>query len=279
MSRTRTRTVQAILGTAVATAAVVIAPAPAHAGTITVACSEKALVAAVNLANATRSPDTLQLAAGCTYRLTSAHGGPSDGLPVITTSIEMIGPATITRSSSQDFRIATVGGRGALTLTTGVTFSNGMASGSGGGILNHGAVTLTQSSLTGNSAGGQGGGLANVGFAGGPAPAATFTGGFVNGNSAMGSGGGIFNGSGATLTTTGLSMSGNSTDTRGGAIAAISSAATTLTSTTITGNTAHLTAGGVYRRGGVMTTTATPITANRHNNCVGSAPAVPTCTR
>jgi hypothetical protein len=38
------------------------------------------------------------------------------------------------------------------------------------------------------------------------------------------------------------------------------------------------TAGGVYRQGGTMTTTNSPITANTPNNCVGSSPAVPTCT-
>ncbi len=255
-----------------------IAPLPAQAATVTVACNENALVAAVNLANTTLGPDTLTLTPGCTYRLTSAHGGSSNGLPVISTSIEMVGPATVTRSSKRDFRIATVTGKGALTLTTGVTFSGGKVNGSGGGILNNGAVTLTQSTLSGNRASGDGGGLANVAVAGSAAPAATFTGGFVTGNRADSSGGGIYNGSGATLTTTGLSMTGNTTEGRGGALAAIASAATTLTSTTITGNTAGNTAGGVYRQGGVMTTTASPITANRPNNCVGSAPAVPTCT-
>ncbi len=274
---TRTRTIQAIFGAAVVTAGVMVA-APAQAATVTVACNENALVAAVNLANTTLGPDTLTLTPGCTYQLTSAHGGSSNGLPVISTSIEMVGPATVTRSSKRDFRIATVSGTGALTLTTGVTFSNGNVRGSGGGILNNGAVTLTQSTLSGNRASGDGGGLANVAVAGSAAPAATFTGGFVTGNRADSSGGGIYNGSGATLTTTGLSMTGNSTDGRGGALAAISSTATTLTSTPITGNTAKVTAGGVYRQGGVMTTTASPITANQRNNCVGSAPAVPTCT-
>src|SRR5947209_18233930 len=98
----------------------------AWADTIPVACSETALVAAITLANSTPAADTLVLAGGCTYTLTSAHGGPTDGLPVITTPIEMIGPATITRANSApSFRIAEVSTTGSLTLTTGVALTNG----------------------------------------------------------------------------------------------------------------------------------------------------------
>jgi hypothetical protein len=37
-------------------------------------------------------------------------------------------------------------------------------------------------------------------------------------------------------------------------------------------------AGGIFRLGGVMTITTSPITGNTPNNCVGSSPAVPSCT-
>jgi predicted outer membrane repeat protein len=282
MRRTRI-VVQALVGaTAVAGGLVVLAPA-AQATTIPVACSENALVAAVNLANSTAAADTLTLAGGCTYALTSAHGGLTDGLPVITTPIEMIGPATITRSSLLPFRIAEVSAAGSLTLTTAVALTNGSAVGDGGGILNHGAVTLTNSSLSGNSATLNGGGLANADTPSGTAPAATFTRSPVTGNTALLSGGGIYNGLRATLTTTGVSgspliITGNTATLNGGGIAANEATATTLTQTAVTVNTALLTAGGVYRVGGTMTTTNTPITANTPNNCVGSTPAVPNCT-
>jgi hypothetical protein len=83
------------------------------------------------------------------------------------------------------------------------------------------------------------------------------------------------------LTTTGVSGSpleikGN-TGSQGGGIAAVNSTATTLTQTAVTTNRALLTAGGVYREGGTMTTTNSPISANTPNNCVGT-PAVPNCT-
>jgi hypothetical protein len=83
------------------------------------------------------------------------------------------------------------------------------------------------------------------------------------------------------LTTTGVSGSpmfvkGNTG--QGGGIAAINSTATTLTQTAVTTNGAGMNAGGVYREGGTMTTTSSPISANTPNNCVGSSPAVPNCT-
>ncbi|MDQ3764044.1 MAG: hypothetical protein M3460_21325 [Actinomycetota bacterium] len=254
----------------------------AQAITIPVACSEDALVAAVNQANSTPTADTLVLAGGCTYRLTSPHGGLTNGLPVITTPMEMIGPATITRSSLLLFRIAEVSSTGSLTLTTSVVLTNGSAVGDGGGILNRGAVTLTNSSLSGNFATLNGGGLANADTPSGTAPAATFTRSPVSGNTALLRGGGVYNGLRGTLTTTGVSgsplrITGN-TGSQGGGIAAVNSTATTLTQTAVTTNRALLTAGGVYREGGTMTTTNSPITGNTPNNCVGSVPAVPNCT-
>jgi hypothetical protein len=293
MRRNRTL-VQALIGaTIVAGGTIALAPT-ASAITIPVACSQNALVAAVNQANATPAADTLVLAGGCTYNMTSPHGSPANGdeaLPVITTPIEMIGPATIRRSSLLGlvrFRIIEVSSSGNLTLTTSVDLTNGSAVGDGGGILNFGAVTLTNSSLTSNRASGNGGGLANAGTASGTAPAATFTRSPLSSNIAGSNGGAIYNGSRATLTTTGVSGSplfirGNTAALRGGGIAAVDSnpvpvTTTTLTQTSVTGNHAGPTAGGVYRQGGTMTTTNSPITANTPNNCVGSVPAVPNCT-
>jgi predicted outer membrane repeat protein len=282
MRRIRT-TIQALIGATVIAGGMAALTPAAQAATIPVACSETALIDAVTLANSTSAADTLVLAGGCTYTLTSAHGGLTDGLPVITTPIEMIGPATITRSSLLPFRIAEVSPTGSLTLTTSVILTNGSAAGDGGAILNHGAVTLTNSTLINNTATGNGGGLANADTPSGTAPAATFTRSPVFTNTALLNGGGIYNGTRGTLTTTGVSGSpmsvlGNKATLNGGGIAAVNSTATTLTQTAVTVNSAGLTAGGVYRQGGTMTTTNSPITANTPNNCVGSAPAVPTCT-
>jgi predicted outer membrane repeat protein len=285
MRRIRT-TFRVLIGATVVTGGMAIFVPAAQAITIPVACSEDALVAAVNLANSTAAKDTLTLASGCTYSMTSPHGSLANGqdaLPVITTRIEMMGPATITRDSQEPFRIAEVSPTGDLTLTTTVAFTNGSAVGDGGAILNFGAVTLTGSSLSGNTATGNGGGLANADTPSGTAPAATFTSSPVSDNAAQLSGGGIYNGLRGTLTTSGVSgsplfITGNSAVVSGGGIAAAGSTATSLTQTAVTTNQAGQTAGGVYRQGGTMTTTTSPISANTANNCVGSAPAVPDCT-
>jgi hypothetical protein len=278
-----------LFGAGLATGGLIALAPAAQAATIPVACSENALVAAVDLANSTPTSDTLVLAGGCTYGMTTAHGGAANALPVITTPIQMTGPATITNASLSGlglFRIAEVGPTGNLTLVTGVAFTRGNVVGDGGGILNRGAVTLTGSTLTGNTASGNGGGLANADTPSGTAPAATFTNSPLSGNTTLlGDGGAIYNGLRGTLSVTGVSgsplfITGNNAG-RGGGISTINSTATTLTQTAVTNNHALLllgNSGGVYRQGGTMTTNSAPITANTPNNCVGSVPAVPNCT-
>jgi hypothetical protein len=286
----RIRAVARVLfGVTVATGGLIVSAPAAQAITIPVACSQNALVAAVNLANSTPTSDTLVLAGGCTYRMTTSHGGAANALPVITTPIEMIGPATVTNASLLGlglFRIAEVSPTGSLTLTTGVAFTRGNVLGNGGGILNRGAVTLTGSTLSGNTASGNGGGLANADTPSGTAPAATFTNSPLSGNTTLlGNGGAIYNGVRGTLTVTGVSgsplfITGNKAG-RGGGISSVNSTATTLTQTAVTNNQALLAlgnSGGVYRQGGTMTTTSSPISANTANNCVSSVPAVPNCT-
>ncbi|MGH3765634.1 MAG: hypothetical protein ACRDS0_08110 [Pseudonocardiaceae bacterium] len=281
MSRHRT-IIRAFLG-ATMMAGGMVALTPAAQATIPVACDENALVAAINQANSTPSADTLTLASGCTYRMTSSHGSRTDGpdaLPIITTAIDLVGPATITRDSAQAFRIAEVSATGKLTLT-GIALTNGSANGDGGAILNRGSVTLTDSSISGNSAN-NGGGLANPNTLSGTAPTATFTRSPVSSNTARYNGGGIFNGIRSTLTTTGVSgtpllITGNTAQT-GGGIVAFYSGSTTLTRTSVTANHAGLTTGGVYRQGGAMANNSSTISANTPTNCAGSSPAVPGCT-
>jgi hypothetical protein len=289
-SRPRTVKLRALTAAAVLTAGIIAAlPAAAQADVVSVPCSESALVAAINTANALPGSDTINLAAGCTYGLTSAHGGAGNGLPVITSVIELVGTPNIITRSGGVFRIAEVSSTGNFTLTR-VTLDNGSTSGDGGGVLNRGAVTFTSagSGLTNNTAGtlgllgGKGGGLSNVDTPGGTAPAATFTGAVVSGNTAGGGGGGIYNGNRDTLTMTSSVVTGNrSTLAKGGGIAAIT-ATTSLTSTPVSVNHADALllggAGGVFRSGGTMTTNTSPISANTPNNCVGSSPAVPNCT-
>ncbi|CAN3983295.1 Probable extracellular nuclease [Kitasatospora purpeofusca] len=275
------RAVPAVVGAVVLTAAATaLAPSTAQAA---VACNEGALVAAVNAANAAGGGN-IALATNCTYTITAPHSNDGEGpnaLPVITTAITLTGDTdTIARSSAPGapaFRIAKVAAGGSLTLKGKVTLRNGNAATDGGGILNHGSVTLTASALTGNTAAGRGGALANADTAAPAAgPAATFTDSTVSGNGSTGQGGGVYNGLRGALTTTGSSVTNNSSGAQGGGIAAVDSAATTLTSTPVSANSAT-TAAGVYRRNGAMTLTTSPVSGNVPNNCVGSSPAVPGC--
>jgi hypothetical protein len=279
-SHPRSGTLRALTGaTALAAGIIAFIPAASQAAVVSVSCSENALVAEINTANQTPGSDTLNLAAGCTYRLTSARGGADNGLPVITSAIELVGtPNTITRSSLALFRIVSVSNTGNLTLTR-VTLDNGSTLGSGGGVLNGGAVTFTSSGsgLTNNTAVGTGGGLSNSDTLGGTAPAATFTGSTVSGNTAGGRGGGIYNGARDTLTMTSSVVTTNGSLLQGGGIASNDST-TSLTSTAVSVNTATLGAGGVFRSNGTMTANTSPISANLTNNCAGSFPAVPNCT-
>lgn len=285
-SHLRISKLRALTGATVLTVGVIaIIPAASQAAVVSVPCSETALVGAINTANASPGSDTLNLAAGCTYQLTSSHGAGGNGLPVITSTIAVVGtPNIITRSSVALFRIAEVSSTGNLTLTR-VTLNNGSILGSGGGVLNRGAVTFTSagSGLTNNTASlGTGGGLSNVDTPNGTAPAATFTGATVSGNTASGMGGGIYNGNNDALTMTSSVVTTNrSLLARGGGIAANAST-TSLTSTPVSVNHADALlvggAGGVLRLGGTMTTNTSPISANTPNNCVGSSPAVPNCT-
>lgn len=70
----------------------------AQAKAAAVACSETALVSAVNTTNAAGG-GVITLTPGCTYTLTSAHGNDGthglDGLPPITTAVTFEGNANV----------------------------------------------------------------------------------------------------------------------------------------------------------------------------------------
>jgi hypothetical protein len=275
-----TRLIPALAGSIVLAAGLTtLIPTAAQAA---VACSETALVAAINLANSSGGGN-VPLTPGCTYTLTKSNGkdghGP-DGLPVITTAISLTGSASvITRSKAAlPFRIAEVSPTGSLTLNS-VTLRDGRTRiDDGGGILNFGAVTLTSSGLTGNTTvAGNGGGIASIGTK----AAATFTTSTLSGNIATkGDGGGLYS-QGGTVTLTGTPVSDNKALRGSGGGIDTLNAVLTLTSSPVTANAADPVVGhggGVFRTKGTVTVTTSPISANTPNNCTGSMPAVPACT-
>jgi len=147
--------------------------------------------------------------------------------------------------------------RGTLTLTNSTLSGNSAIS--GGGIGNSGYLRLTNCTLSGNSAT-VGGGISNSG-------ALTVTNSTLNGNSAT-YGGGISNEE-RTATLTNCTLSGNSATYGGGIINDFGGTAT-LTSCTVSGNRAENDGGGIYNRGGTLTLTNT-IVANSQSggNCAG----------
>jgi hypothetical protein len=150
--------------------------------------------------------DTINLAGGCTYTLTTTLTINSDGGNLLT-----INGNGATISGNNAVRVLYINSS-ATVMINNLTINGGRADGgSGGGISNlGGALTLTNSTVSGNSAY-RGGGIANLG--GG---VLTLTNSTVSVNSASSSGGGIFSGAGGMLTLTNSTVSGNSAGSGGG---------------------------------------------------------------
>jgi CSLREA domain-containing protein len=223
--------------------------------------------------------DTIVLAAGQTYTLSkdtdggghaTDSGADNDDLD-ITSAITIQGNgATIERSTTVpcnlnstaatgEFRIFEVTSSGTLTLQN-VTVRNGCADGSvfsnnrdGGGIASEGTLTLTGSTISGNSASGDGGGILGGGTM-------TITNSTFSGNSASKLGGGISSlGFSTVMTITNSTFSGNSTSQLGGGIA--NGGTMTIINSTFSGNSTSSAGGGIWNNG-TMTVTNSTISGN-----------------
>jgi hypothetical protein len=214
-----------------------------YAAVFDVPCGDvAALIAAITAANAKRQNDVINLAA-CTYTLTAVenHTDGPNGLPSIISRIKINGAGAaqtiITRNpAAAPFRLVHDARSGNLVLQ-GVSLTNGLlASGTGGGLFNAGALTLTSSTVQENSVvdlddcifcgTGPGGGIASSGRL--TVVQTTVADNFSS------SGGGIFNS--GVLKMTGSTVTGNNTDDSSGAgtCAGIHTSGTaTITSSTI----------------------------------------------
>jgi hypothetical protein len=280
---------QAIVIVALLAIALGLAPAPASAATINVPCGDvPGLKAAITSASAN---DTILLAAGCTYTLTTVdnndQGFGANGLPLIQKALNIGGNnATITRSGTTTFRFFDIAAAGSLTLDRltlrnanvpinggailikaggalaafGSTFSNNNAGG-GGGIFNTAGANLTvgDDTFAGNSAG-SGGGILNAGTAN--VSRSTFVGNSAN------AGGAITNVIGS-LTVSNSTFSGNSATSGAGAIN--NSATATVASSTLSANTSSSGFGAIAPLG--PTTIQNTIAANNTpQNCGPTGP-------
>ena len=160
-------------------------------------------------------------------------------LPTIQENLIITGPGAhllnVRRDTGGNYRIFTISS-GVTATISGLTISNGNAgTGDGGGILNDGALTLTNCHITGNTAVG-GGGISNT-----LGNSLTLTQSTVSGNTATGSstGGGIASIGGTTITNS--TISGNivtgSNGGNGGGLR-LSSAGASIANSTITNNSA-----------------------------------------
>ena len=188
-------------------------------------CKASALIAAIGAANSGGGA-RINLAPGCTYRLTAANNTDpmlgATGLPVITSRITLNGFHTTIAGNNSTFRILLVTAPGNLTLN-GLTITGGNTAAPGGGIFNvEGTLTLSHSTVTGNaSAGGMmaaGGGIASGTFGTGPLGTTTLNFSKVTGNTTSGSAGGILN-HGGTLILNFSQVNGNTAAGGGGGIA------------------------------------------------------------
>jgi hypothetical protein len=251
-----------------------------------VACDPDALATAIMNANAMGG--ALELTPGCTYVL-------SMPLPDIMGDVTIDAKhSTITRSTSaMNFRILTVDPGANLYLHDAI-ISNGNAVGSfGGGIANFGALTLTGSKVRSNVADYSGG----VGNAAGAT--ATIVDSSIEGNQASQNGGGIANDGSLTLlrsTVTGNSAGqlgggiandgivhaenshiiGNQANT-GGGIANMGGGTTSLFRTLVDDNQALNAPGGIVNDAGMVALAETHVHDNQPSNCAGSPVAVPDC--
>jgi hypothetical protein len=270
----------------------------AAAARVNVPCNTAALVTAINTANGAGSPQTLNLAASCTYNLTTAAASGTrgdDGLPIITGNITLVGNGTtIRRVSASLFRLlevtGTLGVRGLLLRDGDVGLNPG------GGILSaHGIVAITSSTIYGNVAdngagvandrgrvtftnsvvrnnttlprlGGGGGGVYNDGTM-------TLTSSRVTFNHANTDGGGVYNELTGKLTVTASQLQANTASDQGGGLFNGTNGAAAFTNSTVQFNTAD-DGGGIYNATCRCSITLknTSVTVNQPNNCrpVGS---------
>ncbi len=152
---------------------------------------------------------------------------------------------------------------GATVAISAATITNGFAAFAGGGIVNNGTLTLTDSTLSGNhaSALGGGGGIGNGGTL-------TVTNSTLSGNTA-GHGGAIDNVPGGTVTVTNSTLSGNTATTGGGI--ANTGGTVTVTNSTLSGNTANVGfGGGIVNSGGTVSLLATIVANSVGGNCSGA---------
>jgi len=247
------------------------------AGTLQVftATDAASLIAAITTANGNAQADTINLAGDITLTAIDNPANGANGLPSIVAdggnklTINGMGNTISRDATAPGFRLLHISLGGELEVNE-TTLSGGIANAggffgpgnNGGGVFNRGTVTLNNSTVSGNEAVADGGGVYSFGNITNGA-VATITHSLITGNTAGGSGGGISNAAftggptntpdAATMTISNSLITGNSANSGGG----ISNfgqntdngAVMFVRNSTITGNSADFAGGGLYNRG------------------------------
>jgi hypothetical protein len=215
--------------------------------------------AQIDTTNPFGTNDTIQFASAVTGPgKTSTLSGTE---LLLTRSVTVTGPgaANLTVNANNLSRVFDIG-PGATVAFSGLTVTGGRVTGTfglpgvGGGIANQGALTVSNSVISGNTASTDGGGLCNYGGTG-----LTLNNCTISGNTAQTTGGGVYS-EGALLIVNGCTITGNSAAAGGGL--AGDSPTESVTGSTITNNSA--TAGaGIYVTSGHWTVTGSTISGNQ----------------
>ncbi len=237
---------------------------------VTVPASDSGgLISAIACANATPTNDVINLT-NSTYTLTTSMPSTTTGVPTILTTatagtLTINGNgATITRSAAggtPNFRLFMVNNFGNLTLAT-MRLTNGL-SGYGGAIRNNGTLTITDSTLSGNTVTVGGGAIGN--FAG----TVTLNRSTLSGNTAsFGSAMYIEQGTMRLINSTLSGNTSTSFDFYSAAVYSGESPTIVIINSTITANTANSGPGGLNLNGTTVTI-QNSIVANNNgaNNC------------
>jgi fibronectin-binding autotransporter adhesin len=217
------------------------------------------LRAAIEQANANAGADEIVFADGVSGTITLASA-----LPTVTDGAGLLidGGGDVTVSGNRDLRVFAVDPGAAFSLRN-LIVSDGHDGDYGGGIINEGTLTVTDSTFSGNHAADSGAGIANFGTL-------TVSGSTFSGNSGDFDGGGIYN-EGELLKVTNSTFFGNKGGFGGGGIISYGGPVEVVNST-ISNNTSFEGAGGIY--GGMFTLRNTIVANNAGGNC-GWLPARP----
>ncbi len=225
-----------------------LAAGQAHAATITVdpggsGCTLEDAITAANDDLLTGScpagdlgADTINFAnPNTSYFLNAAYG---TALPDINSPITIQGNGNTTLDAEGAFRVLHVIGGGSLLLSN-ATITGGSASGEGGGILvNTGTLVVTSATISGNQASTNGGGIAVI------SGSVSLTSATISSNQAAYDGGGIF-AENSTVHLRNVTVSGNSAQDDAGGLDLVDGTSADILNSTISGNSAQDAAGGI----------------------------------